>query len=46
MLTVISRVYDIASRNLGKVLGLSELLEIVVKEANKTVKETQFAHNG
>ena len=42
MLTVISRVYDIASRSLGEVLGLSELLEIVVKEANKTVKETQF----
>ena len=42
MLTVISRVYDIASRSLGEVVGLSELLEIVVKEANKTVKETQF----
>ena len=42
MLTVISRVYDIASKSLAYVSGLSELLEIVVKEANKTVKETQF----
>ena len=42
MLTVISRIYDIASKSLGDVSGLSELLEIVVKEANKTVKETQF----
>ena len=42
MLTVISRIYDIASKSLAGVSGLSELLEIVVKEANKTVKETQF----
>ncbi len=42
MLTVISRIYDIASKSLADVSGLSELLKIVVKEANKTVKETQF----
>ena len=42
MLTVISRIYDIASKSLSDVSGLKELLEIIVKEANKTVKETQF----
>ena len=42
MLTVISRIYDIAYKSIPDVSGLTELLEIIVKEANKTVKETQF----